>query len=221
MAMPSPAALPTRQQLDEIDALLKRMLTLPALPGEPAEPPPEPSAPAVVYPAPTVREVPPPRDPLPGEPVVREWRAEWPQDPTPRSASVVAWGSPVTANPPMAFAAPPGPVPMAAPPVYAVPVPAEPVLFAAPVPGQPPPSNVLPPAALPIQFLLLLNGTFNLLTYLLGPLGTWLRGSGRNALGWAGTLMLLAAAAWAVGEWVGYEWPAIDLSRFGGPALGR
>jgi hypothetical protein len=59
-----------------------------------------------------------------------------------------------------------------------------------------------------------LNGTFNLLTYLLGPLGAWLRGSGRNALGWAGILMLLAAGAWAAGEWVGYEWPAVDLSRF-------
>jgi hypothetical protein len=213
MATPSPAALPTRQQLDEIDALLKRMLTLPPLPGEPAEPEPPP-APAVVYPAPTVREVPPPRDPLPGEPVVREWRAEWPA-PTPQPASVVAWGSPVTAGPPTAFAASPAPVPVAAPPVYAVPVPAEPVVFAAPVPGQPPPSNVPTPAALPVQFLLLLNGTFNLLTYLLGPPGAWVRGSGRNALGWAGILMLLAAGVWAAGEWAGYEWPAVDLSRFG------
>lgn len=216
MATPSPAALPTRQQLDEIDALLRRMLTLPPLPGEPAETqaPPEPPAPAVVYPAPTVREVPPPRDPLPGEPVVREWRAAWPAAPAPQPASVVAWGS-AAAGPPPAAATSAPPVPMAAPPVYAVPVPAEPVVFAAPVPGQPPPSTVPPPAALPVQFLLLLNGTFNLLTYLLGPLGTWLRGPGRNALGWAGVLMLLAAGVWAAGEWAGYEWPAVDLSRFG------
>src|SRR5687767_4067004 len=123
MATPSPAALPTRQQLDEIDALLRRMLTLPPLPGEPAETSPPPAPPAV-YPAPTVREVPPPHDPLPGEPVVREWRAEWPAAAAPQPASVVAWGSPVPANPPMGLAAPP--VPLAAPPVYAVPVPVEP-----------------------------------------------------------------------------------------------
>ena len=110
-------------------------------------------------------------------------------------------------------AAAPVAVPMAAPPVYAVPIPVEPPPVAAPVPGQPPPSTALPPSTLPVQFLLLLNGTFNLLTYLLGPLGTWLRGSGRNALGWAGILMLAAAGVWAAGEWAGYEWPAVDLSR--------
>jgi hypothetical protein len=95
------------------------------------------------------------------------------------------------------------------------------VVVPATVPGQPPPSTATPPVSLPVQLLTLVNGTFNVLTYLLGPLGTWLRGPGRNALGWCGILMLLAAGAWAAGEWVGYEWPAIDLSRFGGPTLGR
>ena len=61
MATPTPAAhLPTRQQLDEIDALLRRMLTLPPLAGEaasePATAPPAPAA-AVTYPVPVVREV--------------------------------------------------------------------------------------------------------------------------------------------------------------------
>ena len=234
MATPSPATnLPTRQQLDEIDALLRRMLSLPALPGEPAEPaPPAAPAPSVTYPAPSVREVPPPGEPLPGEPVVREWRVEWPQAPAPAPTpapapppSVVAWGSPAPVGlAPVAYA----PVPVAAPPTYALPASADPHPYAAPVPaaapyvpGQPPPSTAQPPISLPVQLLVLLNGTFNVLTYLLGPPGTWLRGPGRNALGWGGLLMLLAAAVWAAGEWAGYEWPAIDLSRFGGPTLGR
>jgi hypothetical protein len=222
LATPSPASsLPTRQQLDEIDALLKRMLTLPPLPGEAAEPPPPalPAAP-MTYPAPSVREVPPPRDPSPGEPVVREWRVEWPQAPAPQPASVVAWGSPAPAGPPSVVGSDPFPVaaPVAANHLpFAVEVPVGPAL----IPGQPPPSTVEPPDSLPVQFLVLVNGTFNILTYLLGPLGTMLRGPGRAALGWCGILMLLAAAVWTAGEWAGYDWPAVDLSRFGGPKLER
>lgn len=210
MATPSPASsLPTRQQLDEIDALLKRMLSLAPLSGEPAESP----APAVSYPAPSVREVPPPREPAPGEPVVREWRVGWPQSAASQPQSVVAWGSPAPVGPPTVE---PAPVASHQPP-FAVPLAAGPAV----VPGQPPPSTVQPPTSLPVQLLMLVNGTFNVLTYLLGPLGTWLRGPGRTALGWCGILMLLAAAGWAVGEWIGYDWPAIDLSRFGGPKLSR
>jgi hypothetical protein len=219
LATPSPAAsLPTRQQLDEIDALLKRMMSLPPFPGEAAEQPTDPSAPAITYAAPSVREVPPPRDPSPGEPVVREWRVEWPHAPVAPAPSVVAWGSPAPVGPPPGFN--PDPVLVAAAVAanhlpFAVELPAG----SLPVPGQPPPSTAGPPASLPVQFLVLLNGAFNVLTYLLGPLGTWLRGPGRAALGWCGILMLLAAAAWAAGEWLGYEWPPIDLSRFGGPTL--
>jgi hypothetical protein len=234
MATPSPATnLPTRQQLDEIDALLRRMLTLPPLPGEPAEPPPEPVAPAITYPAPTIREVQPPRDPLPAEPVVREWRVEWPQaasapPPSPPPApSVVAWGSPVVAIPAVVSPAP-QPIPFPTAPAYAHPAICESVPFAAAVSipatyvvGQPPPSTVQPPSALPIQLLVFVNGMFNVLTYLVGPLGTWLRGPGRNTVGWCGILMILAAGAWAAGEWIGYEWPAIDLTRFGGPTIRR
>ena len=216
MATPSTQSLPTRQQLDEIDSLLQRMLSLPGLPGEPASPP---SEPAVTYPAPTVREVPPSREPVPGDPVVHEWRVEWtpPAAPAgPSGPSVGAWGSPV----PMATAADTPPrfeptPPHAAVPIYAVPVPAEPPFAAPYVPGQPHSRTVTPPASLPVHLLVALNGTFNVLTYLLGPLGTWLRGSGRNALGWLGLLMLLAAAGWAAGEWYGLDWPKVDLSRLG------
>lgn len=218
MATPTPmTSLPTRQQLDEIDALLRRMLSLPGLPGEPAEapPPPEPPAPAITYPAPAVREVPAPREPLAGEPVVREWRASWPAASAGPSPSVAAWGSPVP--PPAAIAptfapsVPPGDPPFAAP--------------VAPLPAAvtPPPlaSPATPPAAAPVQLLVLLNGLVTLLTYLLGPLGAWVRGPGRGVLGWCGILMIVVSAAWAAGEWIGYDWSSIDLSRYGLPKFGR
>lgn len=225
MATPT-TSLPTRQQLDEIDALLKRMLSLPALPGEPAEPPPElPPAPAMTYPTPAIREVPPPSPPQPGEPQVREWRVEWSQPPAPQPPPVVAWGSPVAsaATPTLQPRFDPNP-PYTAPNfATAVPV-VDQLPFAMPVgyvPGQPPPSTVKPPTAVPIQLLVLLNQTFNVLTYLLGPIGTWLRGAGRGTLGWCGLLMLLAAAVWAAAERYGVDWSKFELSRFGLPSVNR
>src|SRR5258706_304594 len=85
--MSTPTANPTRQQLDELDALLQRMLSLPLnqLEGDlgvaspPPQPPPRPAPPPVGYstspapmpqmparPAPPQpRPVPPPSDPVP------------------------------------------------------------------------------------------------------------------------------------------------------------
>jgi hypothetical protein len=95
---------------------------------------------------------------------------------------------------------------------------AEQLPFAMPVGfvhGQPPPSTAKPPTMLPVRLLEILNQTFNILTYLLGPLGTWLRGAGRNTLGWCGILMLLATGVWAAAEWQGFDWSKINLARFG------
>lgn len=227
MATPT-TSLPTRQQLDEIDALLKRMLSLPALPGESADPSPssEPQpVPAMTYSAPAVREVPPPSPPQAGDPQIREWRVEWSPPPAQQPPPVVAWGSPVAtaalpslqprfdANPPYTS------------PNFAMATPVmEQLPFATPVghvPGQPPPSTVKPPTAVPIQLLVVLNQTFNILTYLLGPLGAWLRGAGRGTLGWCGILMLIAAGAWAAAERYGIDWSKLDLSRFGLPSANR
>ena len=65
--------------------------------------------------------------------------------------------------------------------------------------------------------LIAFNAAFNVLSHLLGPLGAWLRGPGRTPLGWAGVAMILSAAVWAAGEWLGYDWPAVDLSKLTGP----
>jgi hypothetical protein len=228
MATPTPAHLPTRQQLDEIDALLRRMLTLPPLAGEAGAdstipPPASVAAPvAVSYPAPTIREIPPTRPPAAGDPVVQEWRAGWPQPPVPQAGSVAAWGSPVPLATPaeVPYHPEPSPVPFYHPSAYFVPPPpttsqpatntgagsprASPVAALAAA-GPPPVSPALWP-------LIALNVTFNVLTYLLGPLGTWLRGSGRTAMGRLGIGMILAAGVWAAGEWYGYDWPKIDVS---------
>src|SRR5262245_16486677 len=105
--------LPTRQQLDEIDALLRRMLTLPPLTGEAAPPPPTsfPATPPVSEAI--IRETTPPQ-----EPAVKSWRVEWPQPQTSQPPSVVAWGSPVPAPtelPPWATNIAPATPPVAAP----------------------------------------------------------------------------------------------------------
>jgi hypothetical protein len=212
MATPTTANLPTRQQLDEIDALLRRMLTLPPLSGEPAEPP---SAPLVnrSFPAPIIRETPPPHPPAPSDPVVQSWRVEWPpspasQVPPPASPpSVVAWGSPIA--PPTE--APPWAVPAATQmqPPYAMPVSAAANSTLSTTVARKQSDSLI------VLSLIVLNGVFNLLTYLLGPLGTWLRGPGRGAMGWVGILMIVAAIVWGLGEWYGYDWPKPNLSRFG------
>jgi hypothetical protein len=214
MATPTPAQLPTRQQLDEIDALLRRMLTLPPLASAAAESTVSPLAPgpaAVSYPTPTIREVPAPRPPAPGEPAVQEWRVGWQQPPTSPPPSVVAWGSPVPlATPADAPYRPEAPAYLFPPP----PAPPHPagVPYAPPLPV-PTPASPAPPSASPVLWpLIALNVTFNVATYLLGPLGTWLRGSGRTTMGWLGIGMILAAGGWAAGEWYGYDWPKIDVS---------
>ena len=218
MATPTPVQLPTRQQLDEIDALLRRMLALPPLAGEasaqPAPAPPTPTPAASTYATPTIREVPPARPPAAGEPVVQEWRVGWQQPAAAPLPSVLTWGAPV----PLAtlaeapYDSQPPAYPILSPPATHSPpatiaVPLGPPLS---VPAQASPTA---PSISPILWpLVALNVTFNIATYLLGPLGTWLRGSGRTLMGWLGIGMILAAGTWAAGEKFGYDWPKIDLS---------
>src|SRR5262249_16262429 len=218
MATPTPTQLPTRQQLDEIDALLRRMLALPPLAGEaraqPATSPPAPTPVGVNYATPTIREVPPPQPAVAGEPVVHEWRVGWQQPAAAASPSVLTWGAPV----PLATLAeaPYDPQPSAylfqSPPATQSPTytTAAPPVLALPVPA---PASTAPPSISPLLCPLIpLNLAFNFATSLLGRLGTWLRGSGRTLMGWLGIGMILTAVGWAAGEWFGYDWPKIDVS---------
>src|SRR5262249_30490180 len=151
-----------------------------------------------VYPPPVVRETPPPAPPIPGEPVVQAWRAEWSQatqpPPATSSPSIVAWGSPAPQpmeSPPWAMQSGPAGVP----PPFAIPIASGPIIQPTAPSSNHSTAGVRQTESLFILSLVLLNGLFNLLTYLLGPLGTWIRGPGRGMVGWAGILMIAAAAA--------------------------
>jgi hypothetical protein len=51
------------------------------------------------------------------------------------------------------------------------------------------------------------NQAFDRLTYPLGPAGYWLRSvGGRDVLGWAGVLLITGSVAWAVLDWLGWTW---------------
>lgn len=187
---PSPNDL-TRQQLDELDALLQRMLSVPL---SPADTPMPVGAPA----------------PLPGPPP--NWRVD-PPAPIPAPAPHLTFPAPPSsvslhqeAVPPAAVPTPPPPAPA---PVKAVPKPAakapEPV-FPPPVqPAAPPPVAVPPraapaPAALPVPLLFLpfvaLNAVFDFVCGLFGPPGRLVRsGFFKQLYGLAGLALLAYTAA--------------------------
>jgi hypothetical protein len=222
MATPTTSTLPTRQQLDEIDALLQRMLTLPPIEDEPAEAPPAatppaPSPPAITFPAPVIREVAATQPALPGDPVVQAWRVQWPQTSTAAPAappSITAWGTPV----PLATLAD-DPDPNTSVHGQLAPVPTSAPMGQIPV-AEPVPADSRPAISLFAWPLIGVNQLFNVLTRPLGLYGDWLRGPGRTAMGWLGIGLILAAGIWAAGEWLGYDWPTPDLSRVNLSMLG-
>jgi hypothetical protein len=51
------------------------------------------------------------------------------------------------------------------------------------------------------------NRVFDSIAYFLGKPGQWLSGPrGRNILGWTGLLMMAAAGLWVVKDWLGWTW---------------
>lgn len=187
------STLPTRQQLDEIDALLRRLLATPPAGTDT----PTPAAPAHQ------------REFGGADPHVQSWRVEWPSSGA-STSNVATWGAPVPVVPP--------PVPFAAPvvPPYAAPMPTQ-TATTMPQPQyveQPPPSRMRPPIPGHFWPLVVVNFAFDVLSYLLGPIGTWARERGRTVLGWAGGLMVVVSIAWAGGEWTGFDWSSLELKRW-------
>lgn len=211
---PSPNDL-TRQQLDELDALLQRMLALPLNPPDAASP--APAAPL----------------PLPPDavPAAKNWRVD-PPAPTPAPAPHVRppepepapWVPPaaVTAPEPERLAPPvarlpepePEPVAVVPPPPVKVAVPEpvpvperrsrpKPIAVAppppAPVPEAPPPApptTAGPPVAPILWPLVALNWVTDRVLGLFGPPGWALRSSlGKNAIGLAGIGLIAYTAA--------------------------
>jgi hypothetical protein len=61
-----------------------------------------------------------------------------------------------------------------------------------------------PSLFLPLQWF---NRVFDVPTLVLGPLGSWLRGpGGRRALGWSGFALLAAAGVWFAKDFFGWTW---------------
>lgn len=212
--------LQTKQQLEELDLLLQRMLALPtsdAGPSAALSTPPEafvPSPPTLPMPA---------RSAPPDQSVLHAWRVQNPAGDSsviPFPAQQPPLATPVDSPEPRfvvnaAASAPPAasyPYQMVFGPQTAA---AAPVLTPGAAPkGIPAPQWVAPKASAssePLPFMLLplyvLNKLFDLLTFPLGPIGTWLRQpAGRNTLGWLGVLMILAAIGWGVADWYGLDW---------------
>ena len=253
----------TRQQLDELDSLLQRMLSLPLsgatetttpiTSGEPKKPAPTAMEPFAPLPPTLPSAKAAPTAPSNGQPIIQPWRTEAapptalvPRQPAGTDEAPMAipiesqmQNQPLYTPSPVEprFFAPP---PQSNPPIYVPPQPSAStpypysVVFGQQAP-QAAPAAPSPPVAenaatnlqteripvpqwmasketaqpgLPVTLwpVYLLNLVFDLLTYLLGPVGTILRGRfGRNALGWLGILMIVAAVGWGVADWYGLD----------------
>jgi hypothetical protein len=208
---------PTRQQLDELDALLKRMLDLPVNQLE-EPPPPEPEAPTPEATAPPRTAGPPvsyvvvetaqPSEPPPAPkeddgdwvPLRSSWQPsdqtwgplaeKWLQAHAPGGLSVELPAPPESPAPPPA----PEEKPVAAPETTAT---------AAP---PPPAEEDAPPVPWPLWPLVGFNKLFDACLSPLGGLGRWLSSPpGRWVLGFVGLLCLGAALVLAFGP--GFGWP--------------
>jgi len=217
----------TRHQLDELDALLQRMLALP-LAGREEGNAPQPVVDAAIplpptrttFADPVVRPTPPVEAPQPGEPSVQSWRVEFPRGPEGSSAeageSIAGHREPDAPE----TVIPPLPAPMVfGQPSTAAPAPTD-LPVRAPVFDRsfsPPPipaarlssrsATAEPPVPTLLWPIFALNRVFDGIVCLFGPLGRWLTYPRvRNTMGWLGVLMILSAIGWAVGEWYGFGW---------------
>jgi hypothetical protein len=191
-----PLVHPTRQMLDELDALMERMLALPIGDVEPAAPPdggppnarhtPTLAAKLTLLPAPS--DEPPLDAPHSGT--------------NPSHLPTVAIIRSATAGlPPSLETAAPTPEPLAS---HVVPPPMVPSADALRTEVPEPPATLAGWLILP---LLWGNRLFDLGTVLLGEPGSWLRSpGGRGVLGVAGLLLLAAACVWLMRDWLGWTW---------------
>jgi hypothetical protein len=183
----SGSSSPTRQQLDELDALLQRMLALPVAPGDEADQAVEPPPPAAETSAPVNGSL----------PAAEEF--------TVRTLALIRLDPPGTETPPHPDPAAPEDGADAA---VTEPVP-EPAAAGEPVPELPGRERrPLPGWLRPVVWA---NRAFDQVAGCLGAPGRWLRRPwGRTLLGLAGLLLLAAAVGWIVLDRMGWPgWPAL------------
>jgi hypothetical protein len=172
----------TKQMLDELDALMERMLALPVneledAPAFPKQVVPEKALAATL----TLLQTPPP---------------------VPAPAPLIETPPHPAVNPPHRPMAVPEPAPLTNEVVPPSLLPQVEALLA----SVPDPSS--PPASLGVYLpLLWLNQAFDGCTLLLGPSGVKLRSqAGRMLLGFAGVVLLLGSVTWFLKDWLGWQW---------------
>ena len=196
---PTVAPNPTRQQLDELDDLLQKMLTLPisqideAMAKPAPRPIPKPAPPPPAYTPPIMQAPPPPKY---SAPVAK------PVEPTP-PPSKPAGGWSIDLNPKQGSSVLGDRSPLAEP-------------ARKPEPVEPPPTDIGPPLkvsmiaasvepkarrspALPIRTLVAINRGFDTFATAMGPTGSLFAGPLRNVLGVGGLAMLAGSLAWTAG----------------------
>ena len=211
--MPNDGSLQTtKQMLDELDALMERMLSLPVNDGEGAAP----MAPATEAPIVSAKLtlLAPPAAPAPAPAPVPASETPAPMQSDEEAASK---GPPL--NPPhFTRSAPPARKPRRLPePHLAAPLPdPEPLTNDYTLPSalpkleplladlsEPTPATTTPWGYVP---LLWINQRFDSISTWL-PGGAWLRSQGgRMFLGMSGVAMTLAAAGWVLKDWLGWNW---------------
>jgi hypothetical protein len=239
MASGKPAADPpalnaTRQMLDELDALMERMLAVPIAESPEAAPPQtaatQPSSRPMAATL-TLLQAPvdepsapyrPPSGPAPATPAFDPAHAATnPSHLPPRgainSSAAPVWsemaGYPSLVYPPAEASEPYPELPALPDAPAATPEPLS--HFALPPASAPSLDELLadvpePPASLAAWIILPVlwgNRLFDQGTLLLGENGSWLRGTiGRSALGMAGLILFGAALLWLARDWLGWTW---------------
>jgi hypothetical protein len=213
MALPKPENDfdPTRQQLEDLQALLDRMLQIPVIqPGNVPDnvlPAARTKAPSLLVPSGSHQVDPKPIVPV--TPVPSAVAPSAPQTSAEVMFSAPARPQPIAAKPKslqsiVVTAAPP--LPTQLPPIVQS---ESPPIEWAPIalprrPSQPaarPPVHVGPRPSLALAPLRAVNWCFDGAVSPLGPVGRWLRSrTGRNVLGWLGVLLVLLAAGWGTTE---------------------
>ena len=244
MTIPFAPNSQTRQQLEELDMLLQRMLSLPLSPTEETEVvrplPPTAKIPVPLPPSPPVlvREVPPAKMPTPGQPQVQAWRAELPNPNQQANINPVfsTWSTsfnnnmqagappepraevapPAPNKPPTLVYGPSGPDPIVQPPP--LPQPASiPIAAQQPIVVSRPEPIISEPPLSPIWWpFLILNSIFDLSTQILGPLTSWLSApAAKHVLGWLGIMMMILSVGLGISLWLGFDWGTQFVGKSG------
>ena len=179
-----PTLQTTKQMLDELDALMEKMLALPTSDGEDD----------ACFPEPVVKPLPLPATMSATLTLLREAQEQ---------AAHPAFNPPHMALPPTEAREPaPQPEPLTndiVPPSVMEKL--EPMLAAIPEPE----------GALATQWgylpLVAINVIFDWATMIFGGAGSWMRtDGGRLLLGFSGVVMMLIAAGWFLKDWLGWNW---------------